>query len=73
MSPKKLLLIFLLFFPCAGCASLQDAIVRTMHTDRGYRSAILPFLLERYQLKMERREPLRQSPMPSVTPSVDQG
>lgn len=70
---KKLLVILLASFPCSGCASLQDAIVRTMHLDHGYRSAILPFFLERYELKMERRQHQRQAPMPVVPPFADQG
>lgn len=61
-----------LSFLCAGCTQMQDAIVRSLHMDYGYRWEMLPVLMDSYERKMESINP----PIdPAVIPhaSMDQG
>ena len=57
---------------CAGCAALEDAVIRSLHMDRDYRDEMLPLFLDSYRRKLD-------SPAPSLLPapvnpgSTDQG
>jgi hypothetical protein len=65
---------FVLFFCCccAGCAALEDAVIRSLHMDLGYRDEMLPLFFDSYRRKLD-------SPPPSLLPapanpgSADQG
>lgn len=69
---EKLLLVAFCTFFFAGCAQIQDMVIRSMHMDRGYRGHVLPLLFERYRLKMERSNSLRQEPVFIVPDFADQ-
>ncbi|GAB7025886.1 hypothetical protein [Geotalea toluenoxydans] len=69
---QKLLLLALFTFFFAGCAQIQDMVIRSMHMDRGYRGHVLPMLFERYRLKMEHNDSHRQGPVFIVPDFADQ-
>jgi hypothetical protein len=57
---------------CAGCAALEDAVIRSLHMDRDYRDEMLPLFFYSYRRKLDSPSPsLPQAP---VNPgSADQG
>ena len=57
---------------CTGCAEMQDAIVRGLLTDYGYRREILPVLMDGYERKMESLNPSAKPAIPAPV-SLDQG
>ena len=57
---------------CAGCAALEDAVIRSLHMDWDYRDEMLPLLFDSYRQKLDLPPP--RLPQAPVDPgSADQG
>jgi hypothetical protein len=62
----------LLFLLTAGCASLEDFLIREFATDSSYQQEMAPYLLERYEEKMSLPDP-PSAPVRTAPEDLDRG